>query len=144
MVQIKTMLPYVDTASLTPEGLCFDAIMKDIIDSSRGKDSYFVNMCDGAPYYNDYYGDKAAQHTKAQVKKMRYEGIKVISYFITSSLADASEISLGTDRIIKTTFSVVLNGYLLPEVIASVVQNKKFNATKQITYAKVNFSEKTE
>jgi len=90
MAQIKTMLPYVTTASLTPEGLCFEAIMKDIVDASRGKDSYFVNMCDGAPYYNDYYGDNAAQHTKAQVKKMRYEGIKVISYFITSSLENTS------------------------------------------------------
>ena len=90
MAQIKTLLPYVETASLTPEGLCFDAIMKDIVDASKGKDSYFVNMCDGAPYYNDYYGHKAAIHTKAQVKKMRYEGIKVISYFITSSIANAS------------------------------------------------------
>jgi hypothetical protein len=75
---------------LTPEGLCFEAIMKDIVDASRGKDSYFVNMCDGAPYYNDYYGEKAVEHTKAQVKKMRYEGIKVISYFITSSMDNAS------------------------------------------------------
>ncbi len=90
MAQIKTMLPYVTTASLTPEGLCFEAIMKDIVDASRGKDSYFVNMCDGAPYYDDYYGDNAVQHTKAQVKKMRYEGIKVISYFITSSLENTS------------------------------------------------------
>jgi len=91
MTQIKTMLPYVDTASLTPEGLCFEAIMKDIVESSRGKDSYFVNMCDGQPYYNDYYGDNAIQHTKAQVKKMRYEGIKVISYYITSSVHGAPE-----------------------------------------------------
>ena len=90
MAQIKTMLPLVETASLTPEGLCFEAIMKDIVDASKGKDSYFVNMCDGSPYYNDYYGDSAVQHTKAQVKKMRYEGIKVISYFITSSLENAS------------------------------------------------------
>jgi hypothetical protein len=90
MAQIKTLLPYVETASLTPEGLCFEAIMKDIVDSSRGKDSYFVNMCDGAPYYNDYYGEKAVSHTKSQVKKMRYEGIKVISYFITSSMENAS------------------------------------------------------
>ena len=90
MAQIKTLLPYVETANLTPEGLCFEAIMKDIVDASRGKDSYFVNMCDGCPYYNDYYGDKAVSHTKAQVKKMRYEGIKVISYFITSSMENAS------------------------------------------------------
>ena len=90
MAQIKTLLPYVETASLTPEGLCFDAIMKDIVDASKGKDSYFVNMCDGCPYYDDYYGQKAVEHTKAQVKKMRYEGIKVISYFITSSMENAS------------------------------------------------------
>ncbi len=90
MVQIKTLLPYVETANLTPEGLCFEAIMKDIVEASRGKDSYFVNMCDGAPYYNDYYGEKAVEHTKSQVKKMRFEGIKVISYFITSSKENAS------------------------------------------------------
>ena len=90
MAQIKTLLPYVETASLTPEGLCFEAIMKEIVSSSKGKDSYFVNMCDGCPYYNDYYGDRAVSHTKSQVKKMRYEGIKVISYFITSSMENAS------------------------------------------------------
>jgi hypothetical protein len=90
MAQIKTLLPYICTANLTPEGLCFDAIMKDIVEASRGKDSYFVNMCDGSPYYNDYYGQSAVEHTKAQVKKMRFEGIKVISYFITSSVENAS------------------------------------------------------
>lgn len=63
---------------------------------------------------------------------------------VDGSINDATEMDVGTERIIKTEFSIKLNGYLLPEVIASVVQNKKFNATKQITYAKVNFSEKIE
>ena len=66
----------------TPEGLCFDAIMKDILDASRGKDAYFVNMSDGCPYFEGYYGEGAYNHTRAQVKKMVREGIKVISYFI--------------------------------------------------------------
>jgi len=83
MSQIKTMLPYCCTSGITPEGLCFEAIMKDIVDSSRGKDSYFVNMSDGQPYYNDYCGESACKHTREQVKKMQREGIKVISYFIT-------------------------------------------------------------
>ena len=83
MTQIKTMMPYVDVAGLTPEGLCFDAIMKEIIDSSRSKDSYFVNFSDGMPYYeNGYCGEDAERHTRQQVKKMIREGIKVISYFI--------------------------------------------------------------
>ena len=75
-------MPYVDVAGLTPEGLCFDAIMKEIIDSSKGKDSYFVNMSDGMPYYEGYCGEDAERHTRQQVKKMVREGIKVISYFI--------------------------------------------------------------
>ena len=85
MNQIKTMLPYVCVSGVTPEGLCFDAIMKEIIKSSRGKDAYFVNMSDGMPYYGNYSGIAAHKHTKAQVKKMTKEGIKVISYFITGS-----------------------------------------------------------
>ncbi len=85
MNQIKTMMPYCCTSGITPEGLCFEAIMKEIVDSAKGKDAYFVNMSDGMPYYNDYYGDGAHKHTREQVKKMTREGIKVISYFITGS-----------------------------------------------------------
>jgi len=85
MVQIKTLLPYVQVAGVTPEGLCFDAIMNEIVSSSRGKDAYFVNMSDGMPYYGNYYGEGAHKHTRMQVKKMAKEGIKVISYFITGS-----------------------------------------------------------
>ncbi len=85
MNQIKTLLPYVQISGVTPEGLCFDAIMKEIVSSSRGKDAYFVNMSDGMPYYGNYCGDSARKHTREQVKKMTREGIKVISYFITGS-----------------------------------------------------------
>jgi len=85
MSQIKTMLPHCCTSGVTPEGLCFDAIMKEIINSSKGKDAYFVNMSDGMPWYGGYYGADAHKHTRNQVKKMTKEGIKVISYFITGS-----------------------------------------------------------
>jgi len=79
---LKTMMPYVSTSGSTPEGLCFHAIMKEIIDSSRGKDAYFINFSDGQPYYDSYSGHTAQKHTRAQVNKMKLEGIKVISYFI--------------------------------------------------------------
>jgi len=79
---LKTMMPYVCTSGSTPEGLCFHAIMKEIIDSSRGKDAYFINFSDGQPYYDSYAGDHAKKHTRSQVNKMKMEGIKVISYFI--------------------------------------------------------------
>jgi len=126
MVQIKTMLPYVETASLTPEGLCFEAIMKDIVESSRGKDAYFVNMCDGQPYYNDYHGEKANQHTKAQVKKMRYEGIKVISYFITSS-NDASERELDNFKTMYGKDSQFVDTNRITEIARTM--NSKFLET---------------
>ena len=68
--------------------------MKEILDSSRGKDAYFVNMSDGCPYFDSYYGEGAFKHTRNQVKKMQKEGIKVISYFIGSSyLSDSDNIN---------------------------------------------------
>ena len=74
----------------TPEGLCFQAIMKEIIDSAKGKDMYFINISDGEPGFSDnnmqYGGDYAIQHTKAQVDKMRLNGIKVLSYFVSEGV----------------------------------------------------------
>jgi hypothetical protein len=81
---LKTMMPFVSTSGSTPEGLCFDAIMKEIVNSSRGKDAYFINFSDGQPYYNGYSGERAYKHTRSQVRKMVTEGIKVISYFISN------------------------------------------------------------
>ncbi len=75
----------------TPEGLCFEAIMKEIIPSTNETDSYFLNFSDGEPCYNisggtddiNYSGHSAALHTAKQVKKMKLNGINVLSYFIS-------------------------------------------------------------
>ena len=64
--------------------------MKDILNASRGKDAYFVNMSDGAPYYKDYGGVMARKHTRSQINKMTKEGIKVISYFISGNYRASS------------------------------------------------------
>jgi hypothetical protein len=77
------LFSHLTVSGCTPEGLCFDAIMKDILDASRGKDAYFLNFSDGMPYYNAYYGYRAISHTRKQVKKMKKEGIKVLSYYIS-------------------------------------------------------------
>ena len=87
MVQIKTMLPYVETASLTPEGLCFEAIMKSFIPINNDMDSYFLNLSDGQPYFGGrgfyYSGDAAEKHTGKMVKMIESMGIKTLSYFIS-------------------------------------------------------------
>jgi len=80
--KLVKIMPQVRACGTTPEGLCFAAIMKEIVKDSRGKDSYFVNMCDGMPWFNNYGGEAALDHTRRQVVNMRKEGIKVISYFI--------------------------------------------------------------
>ena len=71
---------------ITPEGLCFEAIIKEIEASTANKDSYFINFSDGEPYFENadvtYYGDAAVRHTKKQVDKMIAKGVKVLSYFI--------------------------------------------------------------
>ena len=80
--KLVKIMPQVRACGTTPEGLCFAAIMKEIVKDSRGKDSYFVNMCDGMPWFQNYGGEAALDHTRRQVVNMRKEGIKVISYFI--------------------------------------------------------------
>lgn len=83
VTQLRSHMPWFIASGSTPEGLCFDAILKDIVSSSRGKDSYFINFSDGEPCYDSYHGAGAAKHTGTQVRKMQYEGIKVLSYFIS-------------------------------------------------------------
>jgi hypothetical protein len=90
----KTFCKYISSlncSNTTPEGLCFEAIQKQLIPTDTNVDSYFLNMSDGQPYYsigngNDsisYCGENAAEHTNRQVKKMQSNGINLLSYFIT-------------------------------------------------------------
>ena len=67
----------------TPEGLCFDALMKEIVGVAKGKDAYFINISDGEPAFAGYYGETAATHTAQQVKKMRDNNINVLAFFVT-------------------------------------------------------------
>ena len=83
------ILPFMNACGITPEGLCFGAIMNQIDSSSNGKDSFFINFSDGEPYFENsditYWGDNANIHTKKQIDKMIAKGVKVLSYFIGSA-----------------------------------------------------------
>ena len=87
--KIETLWPNLHAGGTTPEGLCFEAIMKDFVPSTSNRDSYFLNFSDGMPMFGDgdfdYYGHEALQHTKKQVKEIIKKGIKVMSYFIGDS-----------------------------------------------------------
>ena len=87
--KIENLWPNLYPGGTTPEGLCFEAIMKDFVGGTNNRDSYFLNFSDGQPMFSDdgfeYYGDSALQHTRKQVKEIVKKGISVMSYFIGDS-----------------------------------------------------------
>jgi hypothetical protein len=84
--KVKNLFHLLTPAGTTPEGLCFEAIMKEIEVGSNDKDSYFLNFSDGMPMFGnddiDYHHDTAIDHTKKMVKMIRERGVKILSYFI--------------------------------------------------------------
>lgn len=86
-------LSHSHASGTTPEGLCFDVIMKDIIKGSQGKDAIFFNFSDGEPCFDtdgiSYSGPTALAHTRKQVSRMNKANIQVISYFISNRGEDS-------------------------------------------------------
>ena len=87
--KVKNLFAHIRVAGTTPEGLCYEAIMNDIVPSTKDKDSYFLNFSDGMPMFSNdtisYYHDEAIHHTKKMVNEFRVRGIKVLSYYIGNS-----------------------------------------------------------
>ena len=81
---LTNLLNIYDCNSMTPEGLCLEAMLKKniLIPSSEDCDSYLINICDGAPGCGYYGGHSARLHTRKQVKRLNNElGIKHIGFF---------------------------------------------------------------
>ena len=87
--KIRSIFQLLHPSGTTPEGLCFEAVMKEIEPASKDKDSYFLNFSDGMPMFGnddiDYHHDTAIDHTNKMVKMIRERGVKVLSYFIGDS-----------------------------------------------------------
>ena len=92
IVKVKNLFPALDVSGVTPEGLCFEAIQKDLIPGNSNQDSYFINFSDGQPYFGNkeisYQGSQAESHTRKMVNNMRAMGISVLSYFIGDGYDD--------------------------------------------------------
>jgi len=88
--KVRDLFPYLRASGTTPEGLCFESVMKEIEPSSKDKDSYFLNFSDGMPMFTnddiDYNYDTAINHTKKMIDSIRNRGVRVLSYFIGDSL----------------------------------------------------------
>jgi nitric oxide reductase activation protein len=89
LVKVKTLFKYLHPNGTTPEGLCYEAIMDEMVEGMKDRESYFLNFSDGMPMFgNDdvsYHHSTALNHTKKMVKEIRNRGIKVLSYYISDS-----------------------------------------------------------
>jgi len=97
--KVKKMFPSLNVGGTTPEGLCFEAIMKNFLGSTNDMDSYFLNISDGEPYFGNneiyYSGDVAFNHTRKMVKQIEGMGIKTLSYYVEQWVPENGEPSKG-------------------------------------------------
>ena len=101
-IKMREIFPYLFSEGGTPEGLCFEAMRKEILEDVKQTRRFFVNLSDGEPahsWYGDdqsshgYSGEPAARHTRHQVEDIRKLGIKVLSYFISEWKQDAQDMA---------------------------------------------------
>ena len=87
--KVKNLFAHLRVAGTTPEGLCYEAIMEEIIPTTKDRDSYFLNFSDGMPMFSNdtisYYSSDAIKHTKKMIEEIKHRDIKVLSYFIGDS-----------------------------------------------------------
>ena len=97
--KVKKMFPCLNPGGTTPEGLCYEAIMKNFLGSTNDMDSYFLNISDGEPYFGNssmyYSGHIAFNHTRKMVKQIESMGIKTLSYYVETWVKDGGEPSEG-------------------------------------------------
>ena len=125
--KVKNLFAHIRVAGTTPEGLCYEAIMEEIIPTTKDRDSYFLNFSDGMPMFSNdtinYYSEDAIKHTKKMVEEIKDRGIKVISYFI----GDSDYSREGTMKDFKTMYGKDSQFIDVTSVMAvSKTMNKKF------------------
>jgi hypothetical protein len=107
-VKIKQLFGYLHATGTTPEGLAFEAVMKQMVGSTSDMDSYFLNISDGEPYFHakgmSYSGSTAAKHTRKMVKQIESMGIKVMSYFVSDNNYSVDEFTDSSARIFKECY----------------------------------------
>ena len=107
-IKVKQLFGYLGPNGTTPEGLCFEAIMKQMVGSNSDVDSYFLNISDGEPYFHgkgmSYQGSGAAKHTRKMMKSIEGMGIKVMSYYVTDSKYEVDEHSSSSAKLFKECY----------------------------------------
>ena len=76
-------LKHVTPSGCTPEGLCYEALMKKILSPIMNRRTIFINYSDGQPFMGSMDTDAGVQITKQAIRKMRAAGVQILSFFIT-------------------------------------------------------------
>ena len=69
---------------MTPEGVAFKSIERQIVQDANGCECIFINYSDGYPTHMGRYGSTPADYTRLVMKQFREQGISILSYFITA------------------------------------------------------------
>ena len=126
-IKVKNLFAHIRVAGTTPEGLCYEAIMEEIIPTTKDRDSYFLNFSDGMPMFSNdtisYYSSDAIRHTKKMIEEIKHRDIKVLSYFI----GDSEWMRDSTVKDFKTMYGKDSEFIDVTSVMAvSKTMNKKF------------------
>ena len=99
--KILKYFPNIVAYGSTPEGICFNAIMKNLQGRTSSLDSYFINLSDGDPMIGFIPPEQLVAFTKNEVTKIKMKGIELQSYFIgehhQTELPPAFKIMYGHD-----------------------------------------------
>ena len=90
--KIKTYFKYLKTFGLTPEGIAFKSIIKDIKTDAKGDELIFINYSDGEPTsingcYRNYDG---VEFTRTVINEMQSYNISILSYFIYEAISNST------------------------------------------------------
>tara|TARA_R100000152_G_C6778771_1_gene209730 strand:- start:529 stop:1371 length:843 start_codon:yes stop_codon:yes gene_type:complete len=79
--------------------------------------------------HNRYWGDNTSYRFLCKVE---------------GGINDATQLEVNQERIIRSTFDIILQGYLLHESTSNIVNKKQMNFKKSLTRGRVTFSENIE
>lgn len=84
MSKIKSMFKYLSVFGVTPEGVAFRSIEKEIRAAAKGDECIFINYSDGEPtdITGVQRGYDGVEYTRRVINSFKESGINVISYFI--------------------------------------------------------------
>lgn len=132
---IVDLLTYFYPGSGTPEGLCFEGLMRRGVLKSgdRNLDSYFINISDGDPMgCGGYTGERAWRHTRQQVDKMIQQlGMQVLSYYVEDNYGFNTSRPVPSDKF-KTMYGTAANAIDANSVIEiAKTMNRMFLSAKK-------------